>query len=161
MNNFLYFPRCKIVKGDAIPNPTATADGVFTFVIKSLLKTPKHYPKHFMLEGNPSFFFKLSTPSRIIWQIMHEKQFTTIFGIDSTLQDVKKLIGTEVCVLALLNTDKNIILNCLGIGLPDSNPILFQDGFNKEEMENYSKVAILNYKLTTKSDINIIKKQKI
>lgn len=152
MNNYLYFPQCKIVK----------ADNVFgykrcTFAIKSLKITPKHYPEHFMLKGKADFFFKLDYGG-IANEVLLSEAFKKIVGKEISLSNVAKTIGKELSVLAYFEPNNEIILECIGIGLPNETPCLFSSGSYEENLA-YAKIAVLNSKLAKKKDDE--KKRKI
>lgn len=155
MNQFLYFPRCRISRSDTLPSYGNTT---CTFLIKSLQPTPKHYPEHFMLKGKVDLFFKLAFYHLTLDSVA---QFHQVLGNDANIERGKDLIGKKVSVLAIFNPNLPIILECIAIGEIDAPPILFNNKLTTIENEGIVKVAMLNYKLTRNNKETKDKRQKI
>lgn len=143
MDNYLYFPKCKITRADYIPGYNSKS---CTLLIRSLQNTPKHYPKHFMLTGKPDFFFKINATG-ITWPILHGDSFRSIFGKDIDIEHIHKAIGLEVSVIAYFNPEEEVKLECFGLGSVLQEPVLFSNSKPLEENKAFVKIAMLGYQL--------------
>lgn len=151
IHKYLYFPRCKITRCDSLGENNLNH---FTLFIKSLEKTPKHYPEHYMLEGKADFFFKLNTFysnnkqfNKLVWDTKYKDRFKSIFGNTPDLIKPKECLKKEICVLAVFNPESEITLQTIGIGLINEEPTLFNTSESFETLDAYARVAKLNYKL--------------
>lgn len=157
MNNsqvqYLYFPRCKITKCDALLSNDMS--NVILY-IKSLEKTPIHYPKHYMLEGKADFLFKLQTT--ISWKINYINRFEELFLKKPELMIPKNCLKKEISVLTSFAPNEEITLKCIGIGNPNEAPTIFNIADPVEICDGYSKIAMLNYQLTKTGGKKKVKK---
>lgn len=135
LDHYLYFPQCKISRVDHI-----LGSDTFTFFIKSLKNSPKHYPQHFMLEGKADFFFKLNNLS-------YDKLFSTIFGHILSPTNLPSFQNKKVSVLAYFDPDAKIKLQCIGIGIAGEIPILFNDVFYIDDCKQLAQTAFFHYEL--------------
>lgn len=139
---YLYFPRCKITKCDALLGNDMT--NVILY-IKSLEKTPSHYPKHYMLEGKADFLFKLQTD--INWKIRYIDRFENLFSKRPEVLSPRSCLKKEISVLTAFCPDEDITLKCIAMGFPNEEPTIFNISDPRDICDGYSKIAVLNYKL--------------
>lgn len=156
MEQFLYFPQCKITRADLIPNISGKNN--FSLMIKSSKTTPSHYPKHYMLDGKADFFLKLNYEG-IVWEMENRSFFKSCFNKDFSLLTTSDFLRKELCVFVLFNPEQEIKLKCIGIGFPHEIPSMFFNDLTNDENIAHSKVAKLNYELGKKGGTK--KKQKI
>lgn len=108
--SYWYYPECKIMRANQIPS----SDLHFTLYLKSLNKTPKHFPKHPLLKGIPDFVFSQKI-SGISNKMIRPDQFNAIFNdsmITSDTLNSSKLIGQKVSLIIFLDEETQKIETC-------------------------------------------------
>lgn len=146
----LYFPECKIIKATIVPKSI----NVIFFNLKSIAKTPKHYPSHPLLDGHVEFTFGLE-----LSETFKENKKSDYFKLfNSTINtSVSKFVGKTVSALIMFEPEEVKKLNTIGLGVPYDLISIYNDLWDAKEMQIISLAAKINSSLPHKGKVKNIK----
>lgn len=158
VNNFLYFPECKIIKANYVPHASGRFHSISLY-IKSLNTTPKHYPQHPLLSGKADFYFGLEIDDK--WVNEFRNDYYKLFN-QFISDPVNKLIKQKISLVTNFSPDsKDTKLDTIGIGLPNGEILLYNFILTKQEITTIYNVSQMNYLVHSKGTNIINKKKKI
>lgn len=142
--DYLYFPECKIIKAQIVPKSVA----VIMFHLKTVKNSPKHYPKHGLLEGKVEFTFGLELSEH--FKDTKSSNFFSVFECNWNVSP-SRLIGKIVSGLILFQPHLDKKLDTIGLGSSHDNITIYNDNWNHKEIKSHSQIAKLNYNLPLKN----------
>lgn len=142
----LYLPECKIIKATIVPK----AINVIFLNLKTVQNTPKHYPKHPLLEGKVEFTFGLELSDN--FQNIQKSNYFNLFN-SNIGTSVSKLAGKKVSALILFNPDGIKKIDTIGIGPTNGLITLYNDLWDSNEIQIISHAAKLFFALPNKGKV--------
>lgn len=142
--DYLYFPECKIIKAQIVPKSVA----VIMFHLKTVKNSPKHYPKHALLEGKVEFTFGLELSE--YFKDTKGSNFFSVFDCNWNVSP-SRLIGKKVSSLILFQPESDKKLDTIGLGAENDLITIYNDNWTSKEIKSHSQIAKLNYNLPTKN----------
>lgn len=143
---YLYFPRCKIMRANFVPQAHGKHHVVSMF-IRSLTNSPKHYPDNPLLVGKADFYFGLECDQN--WLSKFESSYYQLFNTFPS-QPVEKIVKTEVSVIAKFSPEGKTKLETIGVGKPNGEITIYNNFWEEEEMDLVYQVSKLHYGLSSK-----------
>lgn len=142
----LYFPECKIVKALLVPKST----NVIFFNIKSKKNTPKHYPKHPLLEGKVEFTFGLELSLNFL--DTKKSNYFNVFNSNIS-SSVSQLTGKTVSALIFFDPEGDKKLDTIGLGICNELITIYNDLWEAKEIEIVSNAAKLTSLLPNREKV--------
>lgn len=142
--DYLYFPECKIIKAQIVPKSVA----VIMFYLKTVKNSPKHYPKHSLLEGKVEFTFGLELSEH--FKDTKSSNFFSVFECNWNVSP-SRLIGKKVSSMILFQPDAEKKLDTIGLGSENELITIYNDMWTPKEIKSHSQIAKLNYNLPPKN----------
>lgn len=147
---YLYFPECKIIRSQFIPKKNP----FISFYLKSLDKTPNHYPQHVLLNGVVEFSFGLEITK--YFKETKQGQYFNLFDCHLN-NSPSKLTGKKVSALILFNPTADKKLDTIGLGHVNDIITIYNDNWDTKEIKVISQSSKLNYQFPHKHKSKVSK----